>query len=145
MASNEFVAYIDESGDDGLSGFRAVGESGSSNWLVLGCCLVRRENDRSLVKSRDALLVALGKTQIREIHFQKLRHEQKIVVCQTMIGMQIALSNVLCCKAHIPEPDTYGHTHNLYWYLCRYLIERVSWFCHHYRKTNTPVARIIFS
>lgn len=145
MATHEFVAYIDESGDDGLSGFRAVGKSGSSNWLVLAACLVRRENDLSLVKSRDALLAGFSKTQTREIHFQKLRHEQKTVVCQTMAKMPIRVSNVICCKAHIPEDNTYGHTHNLYWYLCRYLMERISWFCHVNRKTKTPIARIVFS
>ena len=146
MANHEFVAYIDESGDDGLSKFRqprALG--GSSNWLVLGCCIVRRVNDLSLVSHRDAILHALNKTNIRQIHFSKLNHAQRMVVVQAMAKMPIRLTHVLCCKRDIPNISIYPRRGQLYWYLCRTLIERISWFCSENSKTGNPLAQIIFS
>lgn len=145
MANHEFVAYIDESGDDGLSDFREVGKSGSSHWLVLGACIVRRINDRSLVGHRDTILKVIGRTQTRELDFASLKHEKKTVACQMLTGMPVAVSNIICCKMHIPKPDTYKEPHQLYWYLCRTLIERISWFCVRYQQTNKPMARIVFS
>lgn len=146
MANHEFVVYIDESGDDGLRKFRSPGEGGgSSNWLVLGGCIVRKSNDLSLVSYRDQILTHLKKTNTREIHFTKLDHSQKTVVVDHMSHMPIRVSHVLCCKRHIPHPEVYKFKAQLYWYLCRTLIERISWFCWEKRETKTPVARIVFS
>lgn len=145
MANHEFVAYIDESGDDGLENFRPVGVDGTSHWLVLGCCIVRRENDLGLVASRDAISRALGRNK-RTLHFSSVRHEQKTVICQMMSALPIQVTHVLCCKAHIPDAvETYKRTNQLYWYLCRMLVERISWFAWHYHKTKNPLTKIVFS
>ena len=146
MASHEFVAYVDESGDDGLDKFRSPGDTGgSSNWLVIGCCIVRRSNDLSLVGHRDQVLTALKRTQTRALHFTKLNHAQRTVVVEHMAHMPIRVNHVICCKRHIPNPVVYSYKSQLYWYLCRTLIERISWFCYEQRKTQTPVAKIVFS
>ena len=45
--STSFIAYIDESGDEGFV-FNADG-SGSSRWFVLSAAVIRRANDLQLV------------------------------------------------------------------------------------------------
>lgn len=55
--THSFVAYIDESGDEGFT-FLEDG-SGSSRWLVLSALVMRKENDHLVVdtarKARELL------------------------------------------------------------------------------------------
>jgi hypothetical protein len=44
-----YVAYIDESGDDGLRRVRPLHKDGSSDWLVLPALVVKADKDRELV------------------------------------------------------------------------------------------------
>lgn len=145
MSDHEFVAYIDESGDDGLKKFREPGGGGgSSHWLVLGCCMVRAKNDASLIKLRDEANASIGRTIKRDIHFHELQHAQKAVVIDHVRKMPIRLTSVLSCKKHIPD-GIYNRKGQLYWYLCRYLIERISWCCALHSETCRPLVRLVFS
>lgn len=51
MASS-FIAYVDESGDEGFT-FNADG-TGSSRWLVLSAAVFRRSNDLAAVNALKA-------------------------------------------------------------------------------------------
>jgi hypothetical protein len=145
MADHEFVAYIDESGDDGLGNFREHGGTGgASHWLVLGCCIVRRTTDQDLISYRD-MLAQIQQTKKRDIHFAKLKHAQKTIVAERLVKLPVKLINVLSCKQHIPDPSIYAEKGHLYWYLCRYLIERISWCCWANRKTQKPRVTLVFS
>jgi len=143
--SHEFVAYIDESGDDGLKKFRGKNEDGSSQWLVLGCCIVRKNNDLSLVKQRDSILQEIGRTKDRRIHFHKYNHAQKIAICRSMAKLPIKLISILSAKSSLPQDHAFKkERHKLYWYLARHLIERLSWLCDDEGKEQKLV-KIIFS
>lgn len=147
MANHEFVAYIDESGDDGLAKYRTPGGAGgASHWLILGCCIVRRTNDAGLVAQRDAILKQINQTKRRDIHFAELKHAQKSIVAESLGKLPVKLTNILSCKQHIPDPTIYKQRRGqLYWYLCRTLIERISWCCASHSKTDQPLVRLVFS
>lgn len=146
MASHEFVAYIDESGDDGLKKYRAIGNSGgASRWLVLGCCLVRTSNDMGLIQHRDRIAALINQTQQRDIHFRMLKHPQKRIVSHELGKLPVRLLHVLSCKQHIPDPSIYCRKGQLYWYLCRLLIERISWCCWVNHRTRSPLVKLVFS
>lgn len=146
MAGHEFIAYIDESGDDGLKKFRKPGDrGGTSQWLVLGCCVVRASNDHMLASARDDIL-SLLKSKKTDIHFAQFPHHHKVVVVDRMRSLPVRLTNVLSCKAHIPDAErVFDKKGRLYWYLARTLIERISWLCAKNAKTRYPRAKVVFS
>ncbi|WP_096459047.1 DUF3800 domain-containing protein [Sulfurifustis variabilis] len=144
--SHTFLAYIDESGDDGLKKFRDKKQDGSSQWLALGCCVVRQSNDLSLVKHRDSILAEIGKTKLRHVHFCDLDHHQKIAACRVVSQAPIRAISVLSNKKTVPKELAFaGEKGKLYWYLARHLVERVSWLCDEDNRENTKRVKIIFS
>lgn len=123
-----FVAYIDESGDEGFT-FRDDG-SGSSRWFVLSALVVRKENDLLMVKAaREAReLIRLGDK--KPIHFCKLRHEQRTPVSRIVGGLPVRTVSILIHKPCISDPEIFQQqAYSLYRYASRLLLERVSWLC----------------
>jgi hypothetical protein len=64
----------------------------------------------------------------RELHFYKLNHGQKLAAVQTIAQKPLRVLNVIAAKEPIP-PDIYVEKNQLYFYMTRYLIERISWLC----------------
>lgn len=122
--AHSFIAYIDESGDDGLKRIRSTSHSGGTQWLTISCCVARYVNDLEFVSWRDQIKVG-GK---REIHFRELNHSQKLMACQKIATFPVRGITILSNKTLIPE-GTYNQKNQLYHYLTRYLIERLSWLC----------------
>jgi len=55
---HQYTAYIDEAGDEGFGKLAAGPIGGQSQWLLLGACLVSRENDLSFLLGAIKLLRA---------------------------------------------------------------------------------------
>ncbi|GAA4714926.1 DUF3800 domain-containing protein [Sphingomonas lutea] len=129
--AHSFIAYIDESGDDGLSGrYREPGRrGGSSHWLTLSASIWRYSRDLEAIEWRDAIRNQLGH-QVRKVplHCKDFNHQQKVMAAHTLRAKPFRTICVLANKASIPE-GTYVGKNQLYFYMCRYLIERISWFC----------------
>ena len=68
--SSSFIAYIDESGDEGFV-FNADG-SGSSRWFVLSAVVIRRDNDLQLVSCLKETRALLHKAPKTPLHFVDL-------------------------------------------------------------------------
>ena len=128
--AHTFLAYIDESGDDGLGGnFRQVGgHGGSSKWLVISACLFRRTHSLDAVLWRDKILAKMPERKGRDLHFANLNHGQKLAAVQTISQKPLRAISVLAAKQPIPD-GVYTGKNQLYFYLTRYLLERVSWLC----------------
>lgn len=146
--SHSYVAFIDESGDDGFKNFRVVGgRGGSSHWLVISALLFRKSNYLQAVKWRDEIVAKMPDKKSRELHFANLNHGQKLAAVQTLAEKPVRAVSVISCKNKIPD-GVYSKKNQLYFYLCRYLIERVSWLCRDLRpqvpEGNGQVA-IVFS
>lgn len=128
--THSFIAYIDESGDDGFANFRTPGRpgGGSSHWLVVSACIARFSNDLEMVKWRDEVCQAMPDRRGRDLHFRKLNHSQKIVACRILSEKPIRAISVLSNKTTAPE-GVFTEKNQLYFYTTRYLIERISWLC----------------
>jgi hypothetical protein len=127
--THSFVAYIDESGDDGFGNFRTPGSGGgASHWLVVSACLFRNVFDLEAVKWRDEILDLMPGKKSREIHFKKLNHGQKIAACKVLADKPIRAINILSNKRTAPD-GVFTNKNQLYFYTTRYLIERISWLC----------------
>lgn len=132
MASS-FVAYIDESGDEGFT-FRADG-SGSSRWFVLSAVVVRKSNDLALVAAAKQARSTIKLPEKKPIHFCKLAHAQRVVVARIVGQQPIRTVSVLIHKPSINDPERYQQqAYTLYRYASRLLLERVSWLCRDHRK-----------
>lgn len=144
--SHTFVAYIDESGDDGLRKLRDRNHGGSSRWLALSCCVVRRANDLQLISVRNSILSEIQRTKTRHLHFADLNHHQRLAACRILAQAPVRLINVLSNKSTVPQLHAFRTDKSkLYWYLGRYLIERISWLCDDAAVEEPKRVKIVFS
>lgn len=129
--AHSFIAYIDESGDDGLSGhYRQPGSGGgASRWLTIGAVVWRFSRDLDAVgwakEIRDQLPI-----QKRQwpLHFAKMDHAQRIMAINGIRARPMRFVAVIANKPASPE-GVYVQKNQLYHYMSRYLIERLSWLC----------------
>ncbi|MFC3550328.1 DUF3800 domain-containing protein [Lysobacter cavernae] len=141
--STEFVAYIDESGDEGFT-FRDDG-SGSSRWLVLSALVMRRVNDPKVVETAREARELLRKPPRFPLHFRDLKHEQRVALARLIGQMPSRTVSVLIHKPSIPEQEHFQQeAYSLYRYASRLLLERVSWLCRDHRRDAGEV-ELIFS
>lgn len=90
--------------------------------------LTRMNNEPKVVEWRDAAIQRMQK-KTEQLHFTRLNHSQRIVCVQDLSQRPIRAINILSNKLTIP-PGTYdGGKNLLYFYLARYLVERISWLC----------------
>lgn len=127
--THSYLAFIDESGDDGLEKFREPGgRGGSSSWLILSACLFRQVHGLDAVAWRDEISAKMPEKKSRTLHFAELNHNQRVVAAQTIATKPLRAMSVLAAKRPIPK-GIYTEKNQLYFYMTRYLIERLSWLC----------------
>lgn len=141
-----FIAYVDESGDEGFV-FKGDG-SGSSRWLVLSAVVIRQQNDLQMVSCLKQVREVLQKPPKTPLHFVDLKHEQRVPYIRRVGELPIRTVSVLIYKPLIAEPEKFqNNKYLLYRYATRILLERVSWLCRDYRRTGEGdgFAEVIFS
>jgi hypothetical protein len=121
-----FVAYVDESGDEGFV-FNPDG-TGSSRWFVLSAAVIRQTNDLQMVSCLKEVRTVLKKKPKTPLHFVDLKHEQRVPYLRRVGELPIRTVSVLVYKPLITEPEKFQNTkYLLYRYATRLLLERVSW------------------
>lgn len=126
--------YIDEAGDEGFGKLLAEPTSAQSQWLMIGGIVVSKENDRLLPKWRDEIMEKFPHKRRRDLHFQKLKHEQKVAACRLLSDKRFGACVVCSDKITIPKLSerllsVYKQKGHLYNYLVRFLLERVTESC----------------
>lgn len=146
---HSYIAYIDESGDDGLGNYREPEvKGGASSWIVLTACVMRFSRRLEAVSIRDEIKEKTGKrTNGRGVHFAELNHGQKRAACSVLNGKPVRFISIICHKPSL-DADNFQDKNQLYFYLGRFLLERISWICRDHR-SNVPEGngrvKIIFS
>lgn len=126
---HSFVAFIDESGDDGLTKFREPGgRGGASSWLVISAVVFRAVHRLDAVAWRDEISGRMPDRKSRTLHFAEMNHSQKLVASQVIANKPVRAISVVAAKRPIPT-GIYTNKNQLYFYMTRYLIERLSWLC----------------
>lgn len=123
MASS-FIAYVDESGDEGFQ----FG-SGSSDWLVLSAAVTRRSKDAAGVVAVEKMRQAMGKPKHHCLHFRELKQHQQLPYVHFIADSHVRVISVLIHKPSLQEPEKFRVKYKLYFYATRLLLERLSWFC----------------
>lgn len=129
--AHSFIAYIDESGDDGLPGrYRQPGGGGgASNWLTIGAVVWRFSRDLDAVGWAQEIAAQMPpQRRNKTLHFAEMDHAQRIMATNGICRRNMRLTAVIANKPIIPQ-GIYTSKNQLYHYMSRYLIERVSWLC----------------
>lgn len=130
-----FVAYVDESGDEGFKFL--PNEQGSSRWFVLSALVVRKENDLQVVTLAKQAREILRKEPKKPLHFRELKHEQRVPLARLIGGASVRTVSVRIHKPSIHEPEVFQQqAYALYRYATRLLVERVSWLCRDAKRTG---------
>ena len=146
-----FIAYIDESGDEGFK----FGQ-GSSTWFVLGAAVYRKATELNEVKVVNIVRDRLNAERLpqhrqpkrKPLHFRDMRHEQKKFYVSEIAKSNVAVFAVLIAKPDLTSPEIFQTESHLYHYAVRLLVERISWYCRdHYKKDDVGdgSVSIIFS
>lgn len=127
-----FVAYIDESGDDGLKRVKPLDPDGSSEWFILSAVVVRSSNENAVGHWQQEILARFNHTQSRDIHYRKLLPIKRRIACDIIGARPLRIFAVMSNKKNIKgyrNPRTHPEKNYLYWWLTRLLLERVTRFC----------------
>jgi hypothetical protein len=150
LMPNEFIAYIDEAGDEGLTKLRDA-SSRQSRWLMLGGIVVSSENDKHLPLWRDEALALNPKNQRRDLHFRDLKHDMKVAITRYLAEKKLGICCIASNKATLLDKGKYeklfGEKGHLYNYLTRFLLERITGSIANEAKRTGEAARlrVVFS
>ena len=131
---DEYYVYIDEAGDEGFGKLRQSDNRGQSRWLMLGAIIVTKENDRALPQWRDEILRQFPHQRRRDLHFNKLNHDQRVASVSYLTRKKFGACVVCSDKSTIlglpkTKLNVYKKKGHLYNYLVRFLLERVTRAC----------------
>lgn len=143
-----FEVCIDEAGDDGMN-------CGCGEWMIISAFVSLRANYNSDIELVRALKSEMKWKEAKPLHFRDLKDHGRRSVVQR-IAEQAHRLRVISVFLHKPSLDTSGESawfeekHRVYFYLVRYLLERVSWACRDSisiknRQIGNGTARVIFS
>ena len=131
--SHSFLAFIDESGDDGLAKFRQAGaEGGSSHWLVLSALVMRQSNSLAAVRWRNEIRSRLEQKP-KDLHFVGWNHSQRVEAARCLSQLPVRLVSVMVYKKHV-SAETFSGKNQLYFFMARFLVEQLSWLCRDFRR-----------
>ena len=119
-----FVAYIDESGDEGFSFL-----PGCSEWFVLSAVVVRKTDDLKMVELTKAVKHELGKPTSKALHFRDLGHEERVLFLHHIVAAKLRTISIVVHKPSLTSPEAFNESYRLYFYAVRLLCERISWYC----------------
>jgi len=125
VSKSSFCVYIDESGDEGFDF-----EKRTPEWFIISAAITRSVKDletlTGIIKPMRELF-KYGPTQ--EIHFRKLTHEKRVPYVEKIASAQVRSVTIAVHKPSLTSQETFRAKNRLYFYVCRFLLERVSWFC----------------
>src|ERR1700723_1076053 len=103
--AHSFIAYIDESGDEGLSGQWRVPQQqgGSSHWLSIGAVVWRVSRDLDAVKWAQAIQAKMPpQRRTKTLHFAEMDHGQRVMSVDGIKGKPMRVVSVIANKPIIP-------------------------------------------
>jgi len=146
----QYIAYVDEAGDEGFGKLREEGTTGQSRWLSLGAAIVSKENDRFVPSWRDEIVNLFPRRQSRDLHFRHLNHDQRVAACALLSSKPFGICVISSNKETLldsPVKEVFKRKGHLYNYLVRFLLERVTEAIARSAKRDNTKARlhVIFS
>lgn len=129
----DYIAYIDEAGDDGLRAVKPRTVPGSSEWLILSAVVVRACNESKVSAWVEDIRSGFRSRQSRALHFADLSPANKAATCAKVSQLDVRCFVVASNKKNMEgytNPDA-GKIPSQCWFYCwmtRVLLERVTRF-----------------
>jgi hypothetical protein len=127
QTNNKCTVYIDEAGDLGIGR--------GTQWFVITGVIVKEEDEKTI---RAALKAIRNKFNLNEIHIRKIRDFYKISYISSQLKDLPFTTVSILMDTNISELKDSIKTYN---YMCRFLLERVSW----YLRDNGLMGKIVLS
>lgn len=109
-------------------------KGGASIWLTIGAVVWRFSRDLDAVQWAKAIQAQMPpQKRNKPLHFADMNHTQRIMAIDGLCGRPMRITAVIANKPAIP-PGIYVEKNQLYHYMSRYLLERLSWICRDMRK-----------
>ncbi len=118
-----FIAYIDESGDEGFN-FKP----GVSEWFNLSAVIIRKTDDLKMVELTNGVKYRLGKPIKKALHFRDLKHEHRVFFVDRIASTKLRTVSIVVHKPSITSLEAFNEKFRLYFYAVRFLCERISWY-----------------
>jgi hypothetical protein len=122
--------YIDEAGDEGFK--IKDGEWVSSDWFIIGALIVDDKYDQDLSKTIDevkSLIKVRPENILKPIHFTNFNHKRKKAICRNISSKKnFAITTAGFYKREIITGSYLKKKQYLYNYLCKHLLERITWY-----------------
>ncbi|MEM5777678.1 MAG: DUF3800 domain-containing protein [Candidatus Aenigmatarchaeota archaeon] len=117
----EYLAYIDESGDEGIKK--------GTKWFILTAVIVEKEKDLTTSKVIDEIKEKLNIPSHKPLHWKEIRNKhvsKKRYIIDRISKEDFVYTNVIMNTYDMNNEKLQGKL--LYYYSCRYLLERISWY-----------------
>ena len=129
-----YIAYIDESGDDGLRRIRPYDPNGASEWFVLSAIIVRVERETQVLPWVRNIVASLNQHQRRDLHFRDLNDAKRMSVCKAVAELPIRCFVAMSHKHNMkgyknPNAEKVPARNWFYCWMTRLLLERVTDYC----------------
>lgn len=87
MALNyDYILYVDEAGDPGLTRVQPIDPNGSSEWFILGGVLTRATNEALAVQWVRTIRTEIDARQGPSLHFRKLSERKRARTCELYLA-----------------------------------------------------------
>lgn len=143
-ADPSFLAWVDETGDDGDK----FGK-GSSEFLALSALVAHECLAETYINSLfDHVSAKTNKPLPWNQKFTKCPDATKWLICSEIAERPFYAAHVLVHKPSIRDAKFRADRNRLYRYASKFLIERISWICQEHDRPNMPgdrTCRVIFS
>jgi Protein of unknown function (DUF3800) len=97
-----FLAYIDESGDEGFV-FKSAPEKGSSDWFILSAVVVPTNQDNIIRLAAADMRVALKMEPKAAIHFSDLTYDKRVCAIEKISVLPVKIVSVIINKHAIKK------------------------------------------
>lgn len=130
----EYVLYVDEAGDDGLTKVKPIDQNGASEWLVISGLMIRAHDEGNCRKWLDQIRQDIAATQSPTLHFRKLSPSKQRRAAEMLATFPIRVFSVCSNKKNMrgynnQRASQAGGKQWFYNWVVRIMMERSTNYC----------------
>lgn len=130
----DYVLFVDEAGDDGLTKVKPIDPDGASEWLVITGLLVRAEDEARCRDWLQVLRTDINAVQSSTLHFRKLSPSKQVRAATLLAGLPVRIFTVCSNKKNMrgysnERAAQAGGKQWFYNWVVRIMMERATNYC----------------